>query len=103
VPPVVQAATDDYQAGEDPLADFWATRTIVGPETDESLVPFVKVYTVYREWATSMGVSDREKLTAKAFGSALALRFAKTLFNNSRCYKGFELISSTLPYGSGDH
>jgi putative DNA primase/helicase len=91
VPPVVQAATDEYQAGEDPLADFWATRLVVSAATAESLVPFAKVYAAYREWASSMGISDREKMSGKAFGSALGLRFSKTLFNNTRCYQGFEL------------
>lgn len=99
VPPVVQAATDEYQAGEDPLADFWATRVIVSADTFDSVVPFIKVYTAYREWAASMGLSDREKMTAKAFGSALGHRFEKTLLNNARVFKGFELVGSSLPYG----
>lgn len=103
VPTTVQAATDDYQAGEDPLADFWSTRIIVSADTFDSVVSFIKVYTAYREWASSMGISDREKMTAKAFGNALTLKFEKAMFNNTRVFKGFELVTNSLPYGKGDH
>jgi len=80
------------------LADFFATRTRIDADTAESTVPFIKVYGAYREWATSMGISDREKMTAKALGSVLSSRFDKAIVNNARCYKGLELVTNSLPY-----
>lgn len=93
-PAIVQEATNDYQTGEDPLADFFATRT---NDVEDSIVPFAKLYASYRDWATSMGISDREKLTAKAFVNSLQSRpYERVKHNNANCYKGLELVSTNL-------
>lgn len=97
VPSIIQDATDEYQAGEDPLADFFAARTEVSAQTAESIVPFAKLYIAYKEWASETGISDKERLSAKALGNAMQVRpFERVKYNNSKCYKGFELVSRNL-------
>lgn len=96
-PAVVQRATDEYQQGEDPLAEFFETRIRCDETTTMSVVPFVKLYAAYRDWASSQGMSDREKMSAKAFGNAMQTRpFDRAKINGSFCFKGFELVTASL-------
>lgn len=96
-PESVRKATEEYQQGEDPLADFFESRIEVDEYTKDSIVPFTKLYAAYREWASSQGISDREKLTAKAFGNTMQSRpFEKVKVGNVAGYRGFVLTSSSL-------
>jgi len=93
-PAIVVAETDQYQTGEDPLADFFTQRTVL--ELD-SLVTFGNLYIAYRNWAVEQGIPDRDKLTAKGFGNLMVRRpFERLDRNNQRCYKGLRLVSTTL-------
>jgi putative DNA primase/helicase len=94
VPPaVVTEATDEYQQGEDPLADFFETRLLHSDETKNNVVSFTRLYTAYREWASIHGIPDREKLSGKAFGELLKSRpFQKVKVGNTVSYKGFDIV-----------
>lgn len=96
-PPVVVNETDNYQVGEDPLADFFDQRTEIDPTTS---VAFSVLYAAYRDWAQDQGFSDRDKMNAKSFGHALSKRpFEKVKSNSTIRYKGLRVASTSLPYG----
>jgi putative DNA primase/helicase len=95
VPPqTVQDATNAYQQTEDPLADFFETRMKIDDSTVDAVATFPKLYSAYREWASSMGIADRDKLTAKAFTNIMETKpFQRLKVGNIYAYKGFEIIS----------
>lgn len=96
-PAIVREATEEYQQGEDPLADFFDSRLVINADTADSVVTFTKLYAAYREWATAQGINDREKMTAKLFGNHMASRpFTRVKFGSAPAYKGFELAPSHL-------
>ena len=93
-PAVVMAQTDDYQAGEDPLTEFFEQRTIVDAENE---VPFATLFSAYRGWATEQGFAERDKMTAKGFGNALQRRpFERIKSNGVTRYKGLRVIATSL-------
>ena len=94
VPESVQESTEEYQQGEDPLADFFETRIVIEPE---EVTQFSKIYSAYREWASEQGISDREKLSSRAFANLLKTRmFERLVHDNTRCYKGLRILSTRL-------
>lgn len=94
-PAVVLQATDDYQQGEDPLTDFFTTRLSTEDHTANTDVS--RLYSVYRDWANSQGISDREKLTAKSFTNSLSARgFERIRHGITFCFKGLEVIEPNM-------
>ncbi len=92
-PQIIQDATEEYQQGEDPLADFFEQHVAVDVDTVDSVVTFRDLYLAYRDWASEMGFADREKLTNQAFARLMQARpFEKVKQGPTVCYKGFELI-----------
>ena len=99
-PLIIQAATDEYQQGEDPLAEFFDACVVVHEGTVDSIVSFSKLYIAYKEWAGRQGMSDREKMSTRAFTNAMQVRpFQRVKMGTSACYKGLELISDSNSSG----
>ena len=93
-PEIVQQSTEEYQQDEDVLADFFDTRIQVNEKTVEELTSYAKIYMAYRDWASDQGISDREKLSSRAFASMLQSRhFKRVKHGNSICYKGLRILS----------
>lgn len=93
-PLIVINETEQYQTGEDPLADFFEQRTEIDVD---AVVTFAALYAAYREWALDQGMNEREKLTGRAFGHALARRpFEKIKANSVVRYKGLRIVKPTL-------
>jgi putative DNA primase/helicase len=92
VPAVVQEATQEYRQGEDPLADFFASRVVTGPEATDAVVLVPTLYAAYREWATVQGIGDREKISARSFGALLRARgFEKVSMGGVMAFRGLTL------------
>lgn len=87
-PSKVKAATEDYQAENDALADFIADECVV----DRSFsVKAFELYTHYKTWASSRGFTDRELMTRTMFGIKMGERFTKTHTKIGYLYVGIGL------------
>jgi putative DNA primase/helicase len=90
IPSAVTLATEAYRAESDPLADFLADRCVEG----EGLVlPTTPAYRAYRDWATGAGLTGRELLTHKAFGSRMSERYPVKHRKDGNAYLGVGLAT----------
>lgn len=97
IPPVVQEATEVYQQGEDPVAEFFEARTRCDAATVTSVVSLPALYNAYRKWAEAQGIREREMMTSKSFSNLMARRpFERVKVHNTVAYKGFELTKEDL-------
>lgn len=87
-PSSILAAVDDYQQQEDPLAEFVAAHITMDPEGRES---YGRLMATYLTWAKTQGMSERECLTRRMFGSAMKQRFEEVHLGGQRAYRGLTL------------
>ncbi len=84
-PADVEAATGDYERDSDPLGDFVAG----GIERDPAAeMGAADLYALYRTWAERQGLSERERLTATAFGRRMAETFERHKTAHGWVYSG---------------
>ena len=89
-PDVVRSATERYRVESDPIADFIDTCCI---EEGSLMVRASDAYGVYRAWAGREGLTDRDMLGSKAFGTRMTERFAKTRTGRGNVYQGVGLLA----------
>lgn len=98
-PDAVQVATESYRSESDPLAQFIDERCVVGPGYQVGAAAAFKAYT---DWASAQGISERERLSNKAFGTRMTSRFEKTKGKKGRTYLGIGLLADVAePEGDG--
>src|SRR5262249_47781698 len=68
IPPIIEEATAQYRADQDPLRDFYAQRCVF--ET-QAWVASAALYTTYQAWARENGVRQSQVLTSTAVGKRL--------------------------------
>jgi putative DNA primase/helicase len=76
----IRSATAQYEQECDPLADFLADACELEPASE---IGAAELYEHYKLWASKQGLSDRERLSATAFGTK-----AKGRFKNDRKHRG---------------
>lgn len=84
-PAGVQAATQSYQAESDPLTEFWEDAIDLDPAAE---VGAADLFQHYGQWAERQGLTERERLTATAFGRKAAARFPRGDGRRGRAYIG---------------
>lgn len=84
-PDRVLAATKQYEHDSDLLADFIAEACIVEGSVS---VGASDLFGHYRRWAEKRGMTDRERLTATAFGRKIATRFQRVATRRGNTYQG---------------
>lgn len=90
-PPSVRAATEQYRAESDPIADFLRDRCA----TDLELTARAgELYLAYQSWALKQGLKEREQLTATRFGRLMGQRFPKDSDRDGTFYQGVALQSA---------
>lgn len=84
-PAAVVAATAQYRADSDELGRFLdeACELVPGAEVRAS-----ELYSHYRDWAANTGLSDKERLSATAFGLKCANRFEREKTRSGWVYLG---------------
>lgn len=92
-PEIVRQATNEYQQTEDPLGQFIESRIRCDESTATTVVSFQRLYMAYRDWANSMGLAEREKLTTRAFVQLLQSRGIPKVAGG---YQGIDIISTSL-------
>jgi putative DNA primase/helicase len=90
-PQSVRAATDQYRAESDPIADFLRDRCATGPEL---IARAGELYLAYQSWALKQGLKEREQLTATRFGRLMGQRFPKDSDREGTFYQGVALRSA---------
>jgi putative DNA primase/helicase len=93
-PKAVRAATADYRADSDPLAEFLAERCL--PE-EGSVTKAAATYDAYRDWAGKQGLTDKERLGRNRFFELLESHFRKTHSNAGNLYHGLRLRDPATP------
>jgi putative DNA primase/helicase len=88
-PATVTRATADYAAESDVLRAFLDEATEPAPEEE---VQASALFTHYRRWADRHGLSDRERLSATAFGRKARERFPARTVNGRRFYQDLRLL-----------
>ena len=87
-PPSVRAATEQYRAESDPIADFLRDRCA----TDLELTARAgELYLAYQSWALKQGLKEREQLTNTRFGRLMGQRFPKDSDRDGTFYQGVAL------------
>jgi P4 family phage/plasmid primase-like protien len=71
VPPVIEAATAQYRADQDPLRDFYAQCCVFEAQ---AWVASAALYAAYQSWARENGVRPNHVLTSTAVGKRLRAR-----------------------------
>jgi putative DNA primase/helicase len=89
-PQSVRAATDQYRAESDPIADFLRDRCATGPEL---IARAGELYLAYQSWAVKQGLKEREQLSATRFGRLMGQRFPKDSDRDGTFYQGVALRS----------
>ncbi|MCJ7510138.1 MAG: phage/plasmid primase, P4 family [Dehalococcoidia bacterium] len=87
-PPSVRAATEQYRAESDPIADFLRDRCTTGAELTARAG---ELYIAYQSWALTQGLKEREQLTATRFGRLMGQRFPKDSDRDGTFYQGIAL------------
>ena len=87
-PPSVRAATEQYRAESDPVADFLRDRCATDPELTARAG---ELYLAYQSWALKQGLKEREQLTATRFGRLMGQRFPKDSDRDGTFYQGVAL------------
>lgn len=93
-PAAVLAATAEYQADSDQLAEFLST--CCSTDNPESLTGAGAVQKAYNSWADNRGFSKFERLTGTALGRLLSERFSKRRNTNGLFYIGLAVNSTSL-------
>ena len=88
IPAAVQAATREYQADSDHLAQFLAGACVVGP-TESCRAG--ELFKAYKGWCDSEDLSPRERFNQRRFGEKL-----KTRFDSVQDSKGWQYIGVGL-------
>ncbi|MCX6539598.1 MAG: phage/plasmid primase, P4 family [Acidobacteria bacterium] len=85
VPAAVADATAEYRADCDPLARFFdeACRLELGVDVGAS-----DLFRHYRQWAERAGLSEKERLSATAFGRKCVDRFMRSKTRGGMVYQG---------------
>ena len=94
----VVAATANYRAEQDALAQFLEERCVEG---DGYEVRAASAFKEYLAWANAQGLSERERLTNKAFGTRMVARFERVKTPAGRVYHGVGLIAEREPGSAG--
>lgn len=89
-PAAVTSATETYRAESDPLAEFVESCLVRG---DGLTVPASAVYKAYKAWASEAGLSDRDLLSATAFGRRMGDRCARHHTKSGNIYLDVGLVS----------
>jgi putative DNA primase/helicase len=92
-PEDVLTATRDYKDRSDVLADFLAAACEIDPIATTAAKD---LYAKYRDWAGEQGLSDRERLSSKAFGLELGDRpdVERGRDHRGRFYRGIRIRQS---------
>jgi putative DNA primase/helicase len=84
-PESVRRATADYRRDSDVLDEFLATAC---ERDDGAEVRGSEIYQHYQAWATRVGLTERERLSATAFGRKLSERFPRQHTEHGGVYVG---------------
>jgi len=87
-PESVRLATADYQEKSDVLGDFVAECLLTG---ETRSIGAAEAFTAYQTWAGSQGMSEREMLTLKSFGTKMGGRFCGKRTAGGKRYFGVGL------------
>ncbi len=93
-PESVLAATAEYQADSDQLAEFLSVAC--STDNPESLTGAGALQKAYNSWSESRGLTKFERLTGTAFGRLLSERFRKKRTAKGLFYLGLEVNSDQL-------
>lgn len=96
-PPSVRAATEQYRAESNPIADFLRERCATDPELTARAG---ELYIAYQSWALKQGLKEREQLTNTRFGRLMGQRFPKDSDREGTFYQGVALRSTEANNGS---
>lgn len=89
-PEAVRVATEGYRIESDPLAQFLDERCLC---RNGSSVGATEFFRAYRGWAVEQGFSERETLTATAFGARMSAKFDRRRSRHGNRYWGIGLLS----------
>jgi putative DNA primase/helicase len=84
-PAIVQNATREYETDSDPLAAFWAEACDADPDAQ---VRASELFEHYRRWAEKHGLSERERLSATAFGRKVSDHLRRSRTREGMVYFG---------------
>lgn len=87
-PECIVAATKEYEAESDPLAEFILDECVI---TGQAHVQSSRLYKSYKEWCHTQGMQDREILTLNAFGRRMGQNFKKNHKEGGAVYFGLAL------------
>jgi putative DNA primase/helicase len=87
-PQSVRAATEQYRAESDPIAEFLRDRCATDPELTTRAG---ELYLAYQSWALKQGLKEREQLTFTRFGRLMGQRFPKDSDRDGTFYRGVTL------------
>lgn len=83
-PATIRTATEDYERESDPLAAFFEEALAYTPGSE---IVAADLFHHYCAWARACGLSERERLTATAFGRRVGERFTSRRTNRGRVYQ----------------
>ncbi len=90
-PDLIVKATEDYRRDQDPLGDWLSERTESG--TGEKFqASFQELFKDYREWATDLGISERDQVGYNVFGRRMGDLFEKVHTRHGKAYRGIRLL-----------
>lgn len=92
-PEPVMAATREYEAESDALADFIDERLEIDPEAE---MRSSDIQTLYLKWADQERIPKRERLSARALGLKLIDKFTRTKRRDGAWYGGVKARSDKL-------
>lgn len=84
-PAALRVATDAYEQESDPLADFLEHACDLAPD---AVVRASELFDYYRTWSTEQGHTERERLSAAAFGRRIGERFERGSDKRGKFYRG---------------
>lgn len=93
-PAAVVAATAEYQADSDQLAEFLSACT--DTSNPESVTAAAEVQKAYNGWADSRGLNKIERLSATTLGRQLSERFGSKHTMKGRVYHGLQVFAGNL-------
>jgi putative DNA primase/helicase len=93
-PASVVAATAEYQADSDQLAEFLAA--CCDTSDSEAFSAAAEVQKAYNAWADGRGLNKIERLSATTLGRQLGERFSSKHTMKGRVYNGLQVYSSQL-------
>ncbi len=97
-PAGVVMATDAYRDESDPLNEFIAECCVLHPDAEVGAGPLFKAYVA---WADDLGLSGRDRLSGRTFGSRVKERFTSRRTKRGRIYGRIGLRASHDPDGAG--